>query len=250
MKPQIGSEDFQRFLLDHPSGKDLWAREKAFFDDKAERHCFGQCALQIGMGRLDCIGKAKTARKLVLGDGPSELGHCDALGAFDALPFARSSLDAIFMPHTLEFAANPRRALREAHSALRDNGVIAITGFNVLSLWRANLFAGAALPRAHSTVSLGRLKDWLEVLGFRAGEGRFMVYTPLARSAWWLKRCQFLNAAGDRWWPTGAAVYGLTARKTTYPVDLLPEKEEALEVEAWLKPAAKTAAESVRGQAR
>ncbi len=49
------------------------------------------------------------------------------------------SIDLVFLPHTLEFSADPHQVLRETERVLIPEGRVIILGFNPLSslgLWR------------------------------------------------------------------------------------------------------------------
>ncbi len=75
---------------------------------------------------------------------------CDLLD----LPFEAQSVDLLVMPHTLEFARDPHRLLREAERVLVPEGQLIILGFNSLSLWGARQSLGKVagrpfVPAAH-----------------------------------------------------------------------------------------------------
>ena len=58
-----------------------------------------------------------------------------------------------------------------------------------------------------------RLKDWLRLLSFEIDSIRYGCYRPPLTSAKAFERGQFLERAGDRWWPICGAVYVLSAIK-------------------------------------
>src|SRR6202142_1225286 len=53
----------------------------------------------------------------------------------DTLPFRSDSIDAIFLPHTLELVEDPYAVLREAERVLIAEGCLMICGFNPFSGW-------------------------------------------------------------------------------------------------------------------
>jgi len=53
----------------------------------------------------------------------------------------------------------------------------------------------------------------LKLLSFDVERGRFGCYVPSVRQERWLARWQFMEKAGDRWWPFLGAIYMLTAVK-------------------------------------
>ena len=67
------------------------------------------------------------------------------------------------------------------------------------------------------------------VAGFIFAGGQFMVYVPAVSSGKALKNWRFMEAAGDRWWPHAAAVYGLVLLKRTVGARPLPGREREAE---------------------
>ena len=145
---------------------------------------------------------------------------------FDALPFDSQSLDLVVLPHALELARDPHLTLREVERVLRPEGRVVILGLNPSSLWglrqrfgRLRRGVGSAepaslfLPHSGEFIAYRRLRDWLRLLSFEVEAGRFGCYRPPASSEKWLGRFEWMERAGDRWWPVFGAVYSLTAVK-------------------------------------
>ena len=90
----------------------------------------------------------------------------------DSLPFRSDSIDAIFLPHTLELVEDPYAVLREAERVLCAEGCLMICGFNPFSGWGARRvfaqFVGrpAFPPQTQRMLSERRLRDWVALLGF------------------------------------------------------------------------------------
>jgi SAM-dependent methyltransferase len=90
----------------------------------------------------------------------------------DTLPFRSDSIDAIFLPHTLELVEDPYAVLREAERVLTAEGCLMICGFNPFSGWGARRFFGhyfgrpAFPPATQRMLSERRLRDWVKLLGF------------------------------------------------------------------------------------
>ncbi len=89
-----------------------------------------------------------------------------------SLPFRSDSIDAIFLPHTLELVEDPYAVLREAERVLCAEGCLMICGFNPWSGWGARrLFARyfrhrAFPPQTRRMLSENRLRDWMALLDF------------------------------------------------------------------------------------
>ena len=54
--------------------------------------------------------------------------------------------------------------------------------------------------------------------------GAFGCYAPAVTQEKWLRRFQFMDAAGDRWWPFGGGVYFLQAVKRVRGMRLMTPK--------------------------
>lgn len=126
----------------------------------------------------------------------------------------KRSIDVMLLSHAHEYAREPLRALSEVARVLKPEGKLLLTGFNPYSLWRmSRWFDGEALPLLANCFTLSDLKTHVKSLGFEIEYGQFMVYLPPVVSENGLQFWQFLEKAGDRWWPQAAAVYGLVLRK-------------------------------------
>lgn len=194
-----------------PQGRYVMDWEQARYD-AVVADIFGFNAMQAGMRECDFLRANRMPLRL----------HCDPDGgaqvraSLEQLPFAATSLDLVVLPHVLEFAANPHQILREVERVLVPEGHVVITGFNPYSLWGARRVAArgtAAFPWRGSYMSVLRLRDWLKLLGFETQLGSFGCYAPAAREERWLKRWQFMELAGNRWWPIAGAVYMVQAIK-------------------------------------
>lgn len=144
----------------------------------------------------------------------------------DELPFECGSLDLVMLPHVLEFNAHPHQILREVERVLRPEGNIIISGFNPRSLWGVRRMLGkrTGYPWSGDFIALSRLKDWLALLGFEVVAGRFACYAPPLANPKWLKRFNFMEPAGDRWWAVCGGVYYLQAIKRVPGMRLIRPK--------------------------
>lgn len=217
-----------------------WSQERC---DQAVADCFGYHALQIGMpawpllhnSRIqhrwvaatnETCEKAPTNTPTALTERPNLVLHSAAL------PFADASIDLMVLPYALEASANPHATLREAARVLMPEGHLLILGLNPASLWgmqhKKRFFAqhlGSRVPPLFPGVRqwLGfrTLRDWLQLLNFEISGGRFGCYRPILRNVPWFERLQWLEAAGDRWWPSMGGVYFLHAIKRVHGAYLM-----------------------------
>jgi len=199
--------------------------EQAQFD-VAVADVFGFFALQCGLPQLDCLRANRMPSRVharFLDDVadqqeiPGGTVTTVRLAHFEELPFESQSLDLVVLPHVLEFAHDPHQVLREVERVLRPEGRLIVSGFNPVSLWGARQVLGRALPsflpREGSFIGLPRLRDWLKLLGFELERGRYGCYRPPCTTQRWLERTEFMERAGDRWWPICGAVYMVAAVK-------------------------------------
>jgi SAM-dependent methyltransferase len=185
-------------------------REQAYFDHTVSG-IFGFNALQIGAPDQDFLRNSRIPLRFTAGQHAGN----DVRLLSAEMPFSCASLDLVLLPHVLEFSDNPHQIIREAERVLMPEGNLIISGFNPYSLWGASRKLGRkqGCPWDARFISLTRLKDWLALLGFEGGGGRFAAYAPPFRQQKWLERSAFMEKAGDRWWAVSGGVYFLHAVK-------------------------------------
>ncbi len=156
---------------------------------------------------LDCGGEAGT------GLPGSGVAACDA----EYLPIANDTIDVLLLPHLLEFTPDPQGCLRECERVLVNGGHLLLTGFSPwslaglgrmpLALWRRPPWNGRFL-------SLARLCEWLELLGFEVVEARCLFFRPngfdVAGNRW----SRLVEGLGRRLMPAIGCNYILLARKS------------------------------------
>jgi SAM-dependent methyltransferase len=196
-----------------PRGRYILDWERSQFDSSVE-DVFGFNAVQVGLPEFDLLRQNRIPLKACAG---VDVG-CTLVAQPWQLPLASQSIDLLVLPHVLEFSSQPHQILREVERVLMPEGSIVISGFNPLSLWglkRALRLEKNEYPWKGKFIGLLRLKDWLALLGFELNGGRFGCYAPPFGQGNWLDRFDFLESAGDRWWPIAGAVYVVRAVKHT-----------------------------------
>jgi SAM-dependent methyltransferase len=168
-----------------PRGRRLLEREEAELGAVLPE-LFGRSIVQVGSwGEGDrLIAASEMLHHAVV--GTMGAAGVQTVAQPDALPILDKSVDAVLLPHTLEFAHSPHDVLREVDRILTDRGRLMILGFNPWSLWglrerlglRYRDFPGGA--RFHSC---SRVCDWLELLGYEVSlVRRYGVGFPWTRS--------------------------------------------------------------------
>lgn len=179
---------------------------------------FGPVAVQVGEADFrSFVGLSGAAFRYAAsmeaedpGSGRSVDLHCIP----EQLPFEAKSVGLMILPHVLEFSDYPHGILREVERVLVPEGHVVVVGFNPFSLWGlVGLFRRSRMPWNGRFSSLTRIKDWLQLLKFELTAGRMVYHKPPVQSDRIRRRLEFLENAGDRWWPVGAAVYIVAARK-------------------------------------
>lgn len=197
--------------FDTPLGRSLQAREAHRLREVLPL-LYGKVALQLGrIGKMDLLDASPAPTHILLdphdGDGVRALT--------EALPFDSRSVDVVLLPHTLDFASDPHQVLREVSRVLTPEGHAVLLGFNPVSLWGLwrLLSDRRRVPWSARFIRLPRVKDWLSLLEFEPTYGSMLYYRPPVRREHAMERLRVLEHVGDRWWPLGAAVYVLVARK-------------------------------------
>jgi SAM-dependent methyltransferase len=215
-KPSHNVTTVQRWLR-APLGQALLQQEARIVEEAFDG-IFGEQCLQLGLwGEARAFLKfTRTQRCASVADPADVIGDArpDVLGQLHRLPVATDTVDAVILPHTLEFSDRPHAILREVQRVLRSDGHVVILGFKPGGAWGLRrLVPGAGLPPAvESLISERRLTDWLQLLDMRIHrQQRYFFRWPVSgnsrpSSADWERR-------GQRWWPELAACYMLTAQK-------------------------------------
>lgn len=161
-----------------PAGRALIAAE-ALVVAEALEDVFGWECLQIGAwgeGR-QLLEACRTRHRAVLAL-PGLSQNADILGRPSQLPVTGDSIDAVLMPHTLEFANDPYAIVRETDRVLVGEGHLVVLGFQPWSLWgqRARFSRSGFPPGLRRVLSERRVREWLAVLGYEVFAARRYLY--------------------------------------------------------------------------
>ncbi len=202
-----------------PLGAYVLAREREWLDHVAP-DIFGYHAIQLGLPSVDLLRESRITHRVLVDPQGGQVR-----AQFHELPFDAQSIDLCVIPHVLEFTENPHEILREIDRVMRPEGRILIVGFNPWSLFGARkLWSSNDTPWNGQFVSLIRMKDWLQLLGFETTAGKLTCYIPPVTSEKWQSRWRFLETSGDRWWGVAGGVYMLEAIKRVQGMRLIAPK--------------------------
>ncbi len=194
---------------DTPLGALLREQERQAVSEALE-DVFGLQLLQIGAWGYagEFFKAARTQRQTVIaGEIPLANGSgTRVLSRPSTLPIASDSVDAVLLPHTLEFESDPYAVLREAGRVLAGEGKLIVLGFTPFGPWalRHRLSHDSFPPGLERLISPHRLREWLRVLSFEVGTvRRYLFRLPSA-------------ARGEHRWLVPASAYLLKASKRVY----------------------------------
>lgn len=172
---------------------------------------FGLELLQLGSwgASRELLSSSRTRRQTVVAPHAGDGSAVDLVAELTQLPIQTASVDAVLLPHTLEFAAAPHAVVREADRVLTGEGQLIVLGFRPWSLWglRARASREGYPPGLLQMLGMGRVRDWLELLGYEvvlqrrylysrpwgkgSGESRRILrrglFNPLPAAAWLLR---------------------------------------------------------------
>ncbi len=199
-------------------GRALVAAESELLGEALE-DVFGWEFVQIGAWGVEreLLAGARTRRQVIV--APSTLAEgADIIARPSQLPVLGDSVDAVLLPHTLEFAADPYAIVREADRVLTGEGQLIVLGFCPLSLWglRARSARTGFPPGMRRLLSERRVREWLVLLGYEVVAARRYLY----RSPW--RRAPEASEGSARLLrrgilnPLPAGAYLLKARKRVY----------------------------------
>jgi SAM-dependent methyltransferase len=151
-------------------------REETALARHALDDVFGFELLQVGAWgpARHLLGGARTQHTTLLAPAPG--AGVTLCAPLTSLPFASDSIDAIFLPHTLELVEDPYAVLREAERVLCAEGCLLICGFNPWSGWGARRLFGqffrrpAFPPQTRRQLAERRLRDWVALLDFEVAD--------------------------------------------------------------------------------
>lgn len=151
---------------------------------------------------------------------PVQVDATSVLSLSTELPYVENSIDGFLLANELDFCQDPHQLLREVDRCITQDGYIILSGFNPYSLTGI----GKYLPLKRGNLlhdarffSSGRVKDWLQLLGYEIIETRHIMFSML-----FIKKQFSLPASWHnritRYFPWCSSVYVILARKRVIPM--------------------------------
>ena len=201
----------QNWLLTHAYGQQVLNQTKQQLQYLTGKQHYSQ-VLQLGLPEIT-----------LLTEGQSEHHHFASetmppiIAEFDRLPFATESMDLVILPFVLSQHPNAHAVLREAQRVVCGYGQLLVLDLNPYSLWRvqSKRLQAATGCQHQQAMTPRRLADWLQLLDMQPDLSRYINYLPLCQNRQQAQKWEWLEAAGNRWWPQAAAMYAMLAVKQT-----------------------------------
>ena len=199
------------------TGRLLLTQERSAFE-RLTNQIFGFQLLQLGIldKNTPFLVNSTIKRQTLVGQQVyPEIPHYLTADT-ENLPVLSDSIDAVLLPHTLDFCRDPQQVLREVERVLVAEGRLVISGFNPASLW--GLVAklkrkSSQVPWVGHFVSYTRLHDWLSLLGLDVEETEVFMFRPPVENSKVMRKLTFLERIGPRVWPRLGSVYMIKAVK-------------------------------------
>lgn len=199
-------------------GRALLAAESELLAEALE-DVFGWELLQVGAwgNARELLAGSRTRRQSLIAAADLPVS-ADIIARPSRLPVLGDCVDAVLLPHTLEFAADPYAVLREVDRVLTGEGQLLVLGFRPWSLWgmRARWSRSGFPPGMRRLLSERLLREWLVLLGFEVTVARRYLYLgPWSRGLARGEGTGRMLRAGLTY-PLPAGAYLLRARKRLY----------------------------------
>lgn len=177
------NQTFQLFLKSFYQGsvgKELLEEEKSLLEQGLS--CvFGYFLVQIGQtSENDLLVSSRINQKVIVDNFipkplNNEKNYEWVYADIDYLPFKPGSVDAVFLPHTLESVPDPYHLLRQVDKMIMADGRLIISGFNPWGnkIWKFSFGKYRKNFKQAHLISEKRLVDWLNLLGY---ELEFILY--------------------------------------------------------------------------
>lgn len=217
----MAQSDFQQQLhewLQQSPGQVLLEQEQSCLE-QIFPELFGYHLIQLGGGSFDFdLSAVSHFRSHTVLDTSVQSQALASYVQADPLklPISSDAIDAVLMPHTLDFAVDPHQVLREVERVLIPEGRVVILGFNPLSLWGGwHLFnkSSDAIPWQGHFLGLRRINDWLSLLGFDVEVTRHLMFRPPLRRQKMMAQLKYMERMGQRFWPLLSSAYVVQAVK-------------------------------------
>lgn len=183
---------------------------------------FGYYLLEYGnLKSIFTLKENRILNTLNVAEAGSNGSNPDGYLDYAQMPFSEAAVDAVFLPHIVEFAEDVDVVLLEAGRLLMPEGYLILLGFNpysLLGLWQLAKRYFQKDERLGRFRAMSRLIKQLKAQDFKIVTAKTCFYRPPLASRSWLNRCVFLEMLGRICWPDLGASYLIIAQKKVMPL--------------------------------
>lgn len=200
-----------KWLLEDEIGHALFIKEQRFIN-AILKDGIGELLIELGSVKISpYLQQNNYKNTLYLG----QTYDCDVIAATEELPLATDSVDVVVCCHSLEYSADKKKMLKEVARILKPQGFLILLAFNPHPLWFRNLsWKHENFIEKHQCLPLSKLTNILRQQSLEIIAGKFIFYSSFSKMKLPIVNSEFLEKAGDRWWPQLSKVYGLVAQKS------------------------------------
>ncbi len=181
---------------------------------------YGLELLQLGQWGLqrELLSGARIRNRSVVAQTPG--AGTDVVARLTHLPVQSSAIDALLLPHVLEFETDPHAVLREADRVLVGEGQILLLGFRPSGPWgwRAAASRSGFPPGLRRVLSEQRVRDWLRLLRFEITSVQHYLYALPTEGGAARGTLDAYDVRRGWFYPWPAGAYLIKARKRLYSV--------------------------------
>lgn len=214
-------QQWDHWLAHHYLGSSVLSAESQLLSQWLEKH-YGKHALLIGVPQqYDLLKSTPIPLHTLLTPLISKTPGLHVIeGDFHELPILTGSVDLVMLPHTLELIDNPQHLLHEACRIIKPEGLIAICGFNPISLWGLRrLFDNRThLPWKANFLPARTVHHWLTLSDFELEKKSSTLYRPPVHSPLLHEKLHCLESIGRLCMPGVGGLYVLLARAKVVPL--------------------------------
>jgi SAM-dependent methyltransferase len=245
------TKQLKTWYMDTP-GQQL-AEFESYYISHALHTLFGYHSLHLGdLGSKDWMESSSIRYPICLSESGEGVASMPIIqGLYNDLPIQASSIDAVLLPHILEFELKPEQVLEEIQRVLVPHGYAIIMGFNPSSLW--GIWRGmtrlcgrdqAILPwQAQGNFhSIFQMRRFLNEKDFDLIDIKTFFFRPPISNSNGLLKLRFLEILGQFFWAYGGGVYLLVAQKRVIgatPIQLSWRERWVKTSQLWPEPVAR-----------
>ena len=210
----------------------------AFFEqrllDQVMHKVYGDYLLQLSvLNEIKLSRQSPVTHHFRLSPCDNKHVQTDLITQFETLAIKSASVDGVILHHVLEYSTHPHQLLNEVGRVIAPSGYLVLLGFNPFNALQIKKYLNCWSTQSHwryHSFSVGRMQDWLRVLGFEPFTVRYAYHgLPFNRGhrSWLVNTCQ-------QCLPYNGAAYMIMARKNVTPMNLIKPTWKKQSMISWI----------------